>query len=160
MSKRGSKKSKKMYLVDWDTVTRACYKGSLGVSDLGDINTTLLVKWIYRYGNKPDRLWRCVVCAKSNAKPRSLIMPLNRRSRHSILVKLIGSLMDRNECVSGVTTESFRLLIGNGSNTDFWADNWTGKGVFKVLFPGIFPIILSKQGSVSSFGHWVDSSWN
>lgn len=91
--------------------------------DLGEMNAALLVKWIYRYGNENDRLWRRVVCAKSGSDPRSLIMNFNGRNRKSFLVNSISSTLDRDKKVAQLASESFRILIGNGENSDFWTDD-------------------------------------
>lgn len=77
------KDRKKMHLVDWDNVTVACDKEELGVLELGDIDVALLVKWISRYRNKNDRLWKRVACTKSGEDPNSLTLTLNRRSKIS-----------------------------------------------------------------------------
>lgn len=82
-----------------------------------------------------------MVCAKSNADPSALRLFFSRRSRKSVLVNLIRSLMERNNRVSNMVNQRFRLLIGNGLNFDFWFDNWIGKGDLKCLFPRIFALV-------------------
>lgn len=75
------------------------------------------------------------------------------------MVNLIGSLLDRNDSIASIVSSRFRTLIGNGSNLDFWVDNWTGMEELKVLFPWIFALAVSKHGLVSSFGRWEDDTW-
>lgn len=53
-----------------------------------------------------------VVCAKSNVDPSTLLLSLSRRSSKSVLVNLIGSLMERNDRVSNTASQRFRLLLG------------------------------------------------
>lgn len=47
---------RKLHLVIWDSITKPFRIGGLGVPDHGEMNAALLVKWIYRYSNKNDRL--------------------------------------------------------------------------------------------------------
>lgn len=91
----GLEDRRKMYLVDWDTITLSCEAWGLGISDLLDMNVGLLMKWISRYGNERDKLWMQVVCTKSGVDPNILTLGFDRRSKRSVLVNLIRSLLDR-----------------------------------------------------------------
>lgn len=64
-----SEDRRKLFLVGWDTVTKACNKGRLEVLDLGEMNAALSAKWIHHYGNEMDRLWRWIVCDKRSELP-------------------------------------------------------------------------------------------
>lgn len=64
-----------------------------------------------------------MVCAKSEANLDSLFVSFSRRSRCSVLVNLVGSLLDRYDRVSSMVIESFRIHVGNGSHFDFWVEN-------------------------------------
>lgn len=57
--------NRKLYLVDWNIVITTIDRGSLSITRLEDLNAALIVKWIYRFTNERDSLWRRVVCAKS-----------------------------------------------------------------------------------------------
>lgn len=153
----GSSDKRKMHLVGWESITVPCNKGGLGISDLADMNAALLIKWIYR---ERDRLWRRVVCAKSGAGPSCLSLTCNRRSSKSTLVNIIGLLLDRNEKAAALVLGGFKYLIGNGSNSDFWCDNWTDRGELKVMFPMIFALSNTKEGPISSFGEWIEGTWH
>lgn len=124
------------------------------------MNAALLVKWIFRFGNEDNRLWSWVVKAKSGTDPRSLILGLGGQSRKSSLVRVVRSLLDRNEQTSRCVYEGFRILSGNGQKTEFWSDDWTGQGVFRIQFPRIFAVACYKSGPVSSFGQWVGDAWS
>lgn len=52
----------------------------------------LIVKWIYRYANELDSLWRRVVNAKSGVDSNSMLHPVNSSGRKSLLFNLIASL--------------------------------------------------------------------
>lgn len=95
---RGTNDRRKLHLVSWDKITKAWNSGGLGVTVLGEMNAALLVS------------------AKSGSNPRSLSMAVSSRSRKSTLVSLVGSLLDKDENISQIVSESFRLLIRNGQN--------------------------------------------
>lgn len=48
-------------------------RGGLGISRLEDLNTGLIMKWIFRFANNRDSLWRKVVSAKSGLDSRCLV---------------------------------------------------------------------------------------
>lgn len=64
-----------------------------------------------------------MVCVKSEAKSNSLSISFNRRSRWSVRVNLVGSLLDRSDRVSSIVREGFRLIVGSGLHSKFWANN-------------------------------------
>lgn len=47
--------------------------------------------------------------------------------------------------------QGFRILIRDEQDTNFWGDNWTGKGKLRVCFPRIIALARSKSGSVKNF---------
>ena len=54
----------KFHLVNWAKVCRPLQVGGLGIRQLGNFNSTLLGKWLWRYGSETDALWRRVIEAK------------------------------------------------------------------------------------------------
>lgn len=88
-----------------------------------------------------DTLWRRVVCIKSGADLNSLTLNLNRKSKRSTLFNLIGFFFDRKESMASIVNSKFIILVGNGSHTDFWTDNYTGRGELKEPFPRIFALM-------------------
>lgn len=86
-------------MVDWYSVTKACSKGGLGIPDLSEMNVTLLVKWIYCYGNESDRFWRRVICAKNDANPSSFPYLLAKGAGGQLLSTLLAHLwVEMIEC--------------------------------------------------------------
>lgn len=120
--------------MSWDSITKPFIRDGLGVPDLGEMNVALLVKWIYRYGNEKYRLWRRVASAKSSFDPRPLIMNLNGRNWKFLLVNLIGSLLDKENRVSRIARECFRILIGNSQDSNFWIEDWSVEGLSNGCF--------------------------
>lgn len=66
--------------------------------------------------------------------------------------------MGRNSQVNTLINQRFRVLIGNGLNTDFWNDNWAGRESLKMIFPRIFVLTQVRKGSAANFGHWDHGS--
>ena len=54
----------KIHLVNWAKVCRPLQVGGLGIRQLGNFNSALLGKWLWRYGMETDALWRRVIEAK------------------------------------------------------------------------------------------------
>ena len=52
---------KKPHLVKWSTVCANKRNGGLGVRDLSMLNRALLCKWIWRFANEKNALWRNVI---------------------------------------------------------------------------------------------------
>ena len=61
---KGSSDKRKIHWVGWDTVCLSKRKGGLGLGTISVMNKALLAKWIWRYGNGPDTLWKRVLKAK------------------------------------------------------------------------------------------------
>ena len=54
----------KIHLVKWAKVCKPLQVGGLGIRRLGSFNSTLLGKWLWRYGMETNALWRRVIKAK------------------------------------------------------------------------------------------------
>ncbi|XP_075658607.1 uncharacterized protein LOC142628380 [Castanea sativa] len=55
---------RKLHLVNWSKVCRPVKNGGLGIRCLRRFNSALLAKWLWRYGEENDALWRRVIGAK------------------------------------------------------------------------------------------------
>ncbi|KAL4638131.1 hypothetical protein ACB092_03G128100 [Castanea dentata] len=55
---------RKFHLVNWSKVCRLVKNEGLGIRCLRRFNSTLLGKWLWRYGLENDALWRRVIKAK------------------------------------------------------------------------------------------------
>ena len=60
----GGNLDKRPHLVKWSMVRTEKRVGGLGVRDHSILNRALLCKWIWRFANERDSLWRNVICWK------------------------------------------------------------------------------------------------
>lgn len=111
-------------------------------------NATLISKWIYRFSNERESLWRRVVCAKSGINPTTKFPYFNKSTKKSSLLNLIGPMLERNKHMSNVVQEEFKKLTWNGFNADFWVDDWICFGALKDIFPHIFALAVAKNNIV------------
>lgn len=85
---------RKLHLVDWDSVSMPIDRKGLEIARLEDLNAALILKWIYKFANESDTLWRRVVCAKSGDDPSCLLSIVTKSGRKSSLFNLIGSMLE------------------------------------------------------------------
>ena len=57
----GGNLEKKPHLVKWSTICSDIKIGGLGAKSLSILKKALLCKWIWRYTNERDSLWRNVI---------------------------------------------------------------------------------------------------
>lgn len=58
--------------MNWETVASPIIQGGLELMYPGDMNKTFEAKWIYRFANNKEAMWRKVVCARSKGDSTSL----------------------------------------------------------------------------------------
>uniref|UniRef100_A0A2N9EFE5 Reverse transcriptase domain-containing protein n=1 Tax=Fagus sylvatica TaxID=28930 RepID=A0A2N9EFE5_FAGSY len=60
----GMGEGKKFHLVNWAQVCQPVHLGGLGIRNLRIFNKALLGKWLWRFGNEREALWRLAIVAK------------------------------------------------------------------------------------------------
>lgn len=142
--------------MNWISIMLSCNRRGLGISCLTNLNVALISKWIYRFCNERDSLWRRVVCNKSGMNPSRMMSITNRSIRKSSSINITGSMMDMKDQVFFIVLQCFRPLIRNGLNVNFWSNNWMGWSSLKKLFPRIFALVVDKTSPIVNFGTWED----
>ena len=129
-------------LVAWDKVCLPIESGGLGIRRIGLFNKALLKKWLWRFGNESNRLWRQVIAAKYG-EGRGGWCTRGVRGSH-------GCGMWRS--IKEGTEKFFSQIqynMGVGCRVSFWRDPWCGPIPLKELFPAMFACSLSKDAWVS-----------
>lgn len=76
------------------------------------------------------------------------------RGNKSVLLKMIEVVFGRNGLAREVIKQHFKILIGDGNNTNFCSDDWTERGQLRHSFPRIYALASSKSDPVASFGRY------
>ena len=66
---RGMGEGKKFHLMNWNQVCQPLQSGGLGIRNLRLFNRALLGKWLWRFGNERETLWRQVILSKYGSLP-------------------------------------------------------------------------------------------
>lgn len=156
---RGGVNGRGLHLVGWEDVTRRKEAGGIGMTSLGDMNSALLVKRLWRFGMEHNAFWRNLVCEKMGYSGKEWLPTVQSMRRASGVWRDIVLVGNRNEKVGRAVEEGFRILPGNGDRISFWSDIWVGEEALKVSFPRMFRLALNKNGLVSEFVQWKDGMW-
>ncbi|GJW03444.1 RNA-directed DNA polymerase, eukaryota, partial [Tanacetum coccineum] len=134
---------KKISWVAWDKVLASKDKGGLGVSSLHALNRALILKWVWRFVSQDGSLWFRVIKAVYGTSLDS--HSHNTCSIWSSILKEVHNLK-----VSGFDLLSFcSKHIGNGQDTCFWLDIWSGDRPLREVFPRMFALELNRDISVA-----------
>lgn len=113
---------RKLHAVNWCNVTKGKKFGGLGIRSMQKVNLVSMAKLSWRLHQDDHSLWARVLRGRYNiSHPNNSNCSSTWRGiqkGHSLLLR--GS----------------RSLIGDGSSTSFWFDNWTGDGPLRSLIEG------------------------
>ncbi|GJX38398.1 hypothetical protein Tco_0251701 [Tanacetum coccineum] len=121
--------------------------GGLGVASFHSTNRALLFKWIWRFFNDGSSLWSRFIKAINGV--RGAMDTQSVPTRGSIWLDLVREF-------SFLKFKGIDLLalmkrkLGNGENTLFWDDIWSGEAPLKSKFPRLYALEESKGISVAS----------
>ena len=134
----GGNLEKKPHLVKWSTVCLDRKMGGLGIKSLAILNKALLCKWIWRFANERDSLWRNVILWKFGEERGGWCSAVSRDVYGSGVWKEI-----RKEWDTVFALAAFSL--GNGRRLRFWKDAWSGEEAFSYSYPPFLPWQLIKR---------------
>ncbi|MDV3153228.1 MAG: reverse transcriptase domain-containing protein, partial [Candidatus Phytoplasma australasiaticum] len=139
----GSEDVRKLPWVAWDNITKPIQEGGLGIAKLEISNKALLVKWIWRYLNEHNQLWRKVITSIHGSNKGWGWAPVNNgiTSVWKNSVTMCNRLMVEGKDFGNV----IRGNIGDGKTIRFWLDTWLGDEAFKVKFPTLFALESDKK---------------
>ncbi|KAK1320551.1 hypothetical protein QJS10_CPA03g00813 [Acorus calamus] len=134
--------------MSWNLVCLSKNRGGLGVLDLAEFNKALLAKWVWKFSDSPDAMWRTVVSGGLQGR-RQRFLPLPKPSRCS---SQVWKVIHR---VGTPLSSVIRWRLGKGDRIRFWTFHWCGSGPLMTVYPELFEIASNKDGMVWEF--WNDS---
>ncbi|KAJ0612278.1 putative RNA-directed DNA polymerase [Helianthus annuus] len=138
----GDLDTSKVHWVAWDKVTRPKNRGGLGLSKLGDSNSAFLFKWLWRYQEEGNSMWRRVIDAIHGSMRRWETYPIKARFSGT-WSKLVSSCC-RLKVGDKYGSNLIRGQLGNGSDIKFWLDPWVTRVPLKMMFPALFRLEQDK----------------
>jgi hypothetical protein len=134
--------------------------GGLGVRDIRAVNISLLAKWRWRLLTDDKALWKEVLRGKYGDSVIGRVQ-LGVESE-----PWYSSRWWKDICSIGIygghnwfSQEVIRKM-GNGAQTSFWRDCWTGPAPLCEIFPRLYSISTQKEETVASLwsttevGNW------
>ena len=106
---------KKPHLVNWATVCTDKKVGGLGVRGLHKLNKALLGKWIWRFANERNSLWREAIRRKFGKMQGGWCSGECRNNFGACLWKEIRKDWE-------IVLLNAKFVIGDGSRVSFWKD--------------------------------------
>ncbi|WMV38389.1 hypothetical protein MTR67_031774 [Solanum verrucosum] len=115
--------------------------GGLGIKNLKLQSKALSMKWLWKYANNNQMLWRKVIGAKYEEEDNWITKEVTTPYGAS-LWRSIKSLW--NEVKS-----NSKAKVMDGSKTRFWKDIWHEKGNMADLFLDIYNLIMFQQSTIA-----------
>ena len=133
---------KKFHLMNWSLVCQPLNLGGLGICNLRLFNRALLGKWLWRFGNEREALWRQVILSKYGSL-------LGVWTSGTILGPY-GVGLWKNIWKDWVRFSRFlRFEVGDGTQIKFWTDIWCGTGLLKEAYLELYHITQDKEAWVA-----------
>ncbi|KAK9054370.1 hypothetical protein SSX86_025448 [Deinandra increscens subsp. villosa] len=143
----GCKDRKGIHWVSWEIVTRPKRLGGLGISKLSEVNSALLVKWVWRFKTDYDGLWRRTILSIHGGRNKWVFLPVKKAipGVWKALVSGIASIRFDGKSIDKMLS----CQLGNGKRISFWKDSWFGSTSLSVRWPVLFSLDRDKNCTVS-----------
>ncbi|KAJ9708014.1 hypothetical protein PVL29_000195 [Vitis rotundifolia] len=135
----------KPHLVSWKTICTTKNDGGLGIRKLATFNKALLGKWLWRFANENDSLWKQIISSKYDLQDGGWCSKVVR-DRYGVGVwKAIRNGWENFQSHS-------RFIVGDGTRVKFWKDLWCENHSLEEAFPTLFNLSINKES-------WVAEAW-
>ncbi|RVW82108.1 Transposon TX1 uncharacterized 149 kDa protein [Vitis vinifera] len=116
--------------------------GGLGIRNLAIFNKALLGKWLWRFANENESLWKQIISSKYDLQDGGWCSK-GVRDRYGVGVwKAIRNGWENFRSHS-------RFLVGDGTRVKFWKDLWCENQSLEEAFPILFNLSVNKEGLVA-----------
>lgn len=149
----GSLYPKSLPLVRWDIVSTPKESGGLGIFKVGDSNAALHLKWLWRFSQEENSLWRSFIMAKYQSPDEGVISFCSKFASSRAPWKAISKL---RFCFFNHTKWDLR----NGERILFWKDEWLDSGPLKSSHPRLFALSTRQDLCVSEAWNQDNGEWN
>ena len=133
----------KFHLVNWQQVCSPMAHGGLGICNMLLFNKALLGKWLWRYVNEIDYLWRRVVDCKYGSQRGGWCSNQTRDPYGVSLWKYIRAGWES-------FAKHITFKMGDGSRIKFWKDSWCGDQPLQTRFPELFRLACDPNATVDT----------
>lgn len=143
---------KKYHHVAWDIVLKPKNLGGLGVKDLHLMNIALLMKWLWKFGEDDNPLWKNLVSQKYGIEEHGWYARNPKQAYGcSVWRGIQNHLVDfKANC---------KFIVGNGERIQFWKDIWLGNTPLAEQFPYSFGASSHKDLTIAQMYNTSENSW-
>ncbi|KAE8716020.1 hypothetical protein F3Y22_tig00110156pilonHSYRG00217 [Hibiscus syriacus] len=118
---------KQIHWVNWNLVCQPFDEGGLGVLDLRLINRVLLGKWVWKFANEKDSLWKNLLCCIHNSSNLSLSLSSAVSPQDSWVWRGIRSNYEKRDEIGDCLRSNSKMQVGNGGRVaDFGSQEISG----------------------------------
>jgi hypothetical protein len=144
----------KFHLVSWHWVCSPIKVGGLGVCNIIKFNQALLGKWMWRFSQEHDTLWRLGIEVKYESVRGGWSSLLVTGSYGVSVWKFIRRGWDN-------VAKYLRFEVGEGAHIRFWHDLWCGNKPLKLCYLVLYSIsrfpnawVVDNLFVVGGVAHW------
>lgn len=151
-------KGSKLHLVKWSNVCKAKNKGGLSLDNLSTRNSTLLLKWWWKWFSERENLWWNVIQQKYQLVSHRGLDQCGDLTSLSYIWRDISSPHNLQQWLDLFNERGFRWIVGKGDSILFWEDNWIGDQSLANRFLRLYSISRWKFCKVSIVSEkWLDN---
>ena len=127
-------------LVKWSTVCRSTTEGDLGVRNLRHTNIALLMKWVRRMMQAPSNMVTRILM-DSYGTELDWGQRSEQRRGESEFYKGLRTVFAQSQML-------FQAKLGDEAIFRFWADDWSGLGLLRDVFPRLYGLSATPKATV------------
>ncbi|KAA0056839.1 LINE-1 retrotransposable element ORF2 protein [Cucumis melo var. makuwa] len=149
----GSEDKQNAHLINWNICTSPKELGGLGISKVKDTNQALLCKWLWRYHNESNSLWKKCIDAKYTKNHQGDIPVVGRNSSANSPWNAIKKWKDWYE-------SKISWMANDGSSLSFWHSKWHNNIPLSLQFPRLYALSNMQSATVKEIWDQGSDDWN